>query len=402
MKIKRYEARDINAAVQMVKSELGPEAIILSTKRLRKGSGLLGGTGKSMVEVVAAIDYEPREPMVNTAFLPEKRSADYLPGPVNNKLITSQLPEVSALRAEVAGLKRMIQTAVGPRPEMRHGGQAGLSAVPAQAGGPLNQAVDTLTAYLESIGLESALVCSLLEGAGLDGRADPAESSARLRDIITGRLLDQIVLGRWDEEKANRPCVWAFIGPTGVGKTTTCAKLAAHFALKEKKRVALISADNYRIAASEQLKTYAQILGVPFMAVFKDQDLSRAINRNQDKDIILIDTAGRSPHHEEHMQEMARYIYAHPAIEGQLVVSATTQNGVIEDILAKYLALSVTGCIFSKIDESRFYGPIFNQAVRFKSPIFYFTTGQRVPEDIETATRKRLIDLLWSELHEGV
>ncbi len=386
MKIKRYEARDINAAVQMIKSELGPEAIILSTKRLRKGNGLLGGTGKSMVEVVAAIDYEPREPMVNTGSLPEKRSADSLPRPINNQLINSQLPEVSALRAEVAGLKRMIQTAVRPRKE----------------GGPLNQAVDTLAAYLESIGLESSLVCSLLEGAALDGGADLAESSVRLRDIVTERLMDQITLGRRDEEKANRPEVWAFIGPTGVGKTTTCAKLSAHFALKEKKRVALISADNYRIAASEQLKTYAHILGVPFTTVFKDQDLSRAIDRNQDKDIILIDTAGRSPHQEEHMQEMARYIYAHPAIEGHLVVSATTQNGVIEDILTKYLALSVRGCIFSKIDESRFYGPIFNQAVRFKVPIFYFTTGQRVPEDIEAATRKRLIHLLWSELREGV
>ncbi|MEW6326986.1 MAG: flagellar biosynthesis protein FlhF [Thermodesulfobacteriota bacterium] len=382
MKIKRYEARDINTALQMVKSELGPEAIILSTKRVRKGNGLLGGTGKSRVEVVAAIDYEPRETMVNTGSLPEKRSVDYLPGPVNNQLVNSQLPEVSALRAEVASLKRMIQTAVRPR----------------KADGPLNQAVDTLTAYLESIGLESALVCSLLEGVVLDGGADPAASSDRLRDIVTGRLLDQIILGRWDAEEVNRPGVWAFIGPTGVGKTTTCAKLAAHFALKEKKRVVLISADNYRVAASEQLKTYAHILGVPFMAVFKDQDLSQAINRNQDKDIILIDTAGRSPHHEEHMQEMARYIYAHPAIEGHLVVSATTQNGVLEDILAKYLPLSVKGCIFSKIDESRFYGPIFNQAVRFKTPIFYFTTGQRVPEDIEAATRKRLTHLLWSEL----
>ncbi len=380
MKIKRYEAKDISTALQTIKSELGPEAIILSTKRLRKGNGLLGGSRKPMIEVVAAIDYEPREPAAGTNSLPVKNNTSYLSRETSNPL-----PEICTLRAEIANLKRLIQTTVRP-------------ANPAK---PLKHAVDALTAYLGSIGLEAPLVCSLLEGVALDGKADSAEASGRLKDIITGRLMHQVVLGRLDEEGTHRQRIWAFIGPTGVGKTTTCAKLAAHFALKGKKKVALFSVDNYRIAASEQLRTYAQILGVPFTAIFKDEELSRAIKLNQDKDMILIDTAGRNPHHEEHMNELARYVYSYPTIEGQVVLSANTQNGDMENVLMKYMSLPVKGCIFSKIDESRFYGPIFNQSVRFKVPIYYLTIGQRVPEDIEEATRKRLAHLLWSELRDN-
>ncbi|MFH1147787.1 MAG: flagellar biosynthesis protein FlhF [Pseudomonadota bacterium] len=380
MKIKRYEARDINTALQMIKSELGPEAIILSTKRLNKGGGVLGGVRKPMVEVVAGIDYEPPQSVPSKETQPQINRSRAVYSQTN-----SNLSEISCLRTEILSLRKMVQTAVTSR-QITH-----------QTG---NRSLDTLTAHLESIGMDNSVICSLLGGVVLDDQGD-SNSCARLQEIVGERLMDQVLVGESTWERGEFPRVLAFVGPTGAGKTTTAAKLAAVFALRQGKKVLLVSADNYRIAASEQLKTYARILGVPFVAILKDEELSRMINANRDRDVILIDTAGRNQHNEDHMKEVARYLYAHPAIEGHLVLSATTQNGDMEDIFEKYSALSVRGCIFSKIDESRFYGPIFNQAVRFRLPIAYFTTGQRVPEDIEAASQKLLKNLLWNGLREN-
>lgn len=380
MKIKRYEAKDINAALQMIKAELGPEAIILSTKRLSKGGGVLGGVKKPMVEVVAGIDYEPQQSIPSKAIQAQNNRPGTAYSQSNN-----DFSEISSLRTEILSLRKMVQTAVTSRPVSHQTG---------------NRSLDTLTAHLESIGMDNSVICSLLGGVVLDDQGDSG-SCTRLKEIVSERLMDQVLVGNSSWQREEFPRVLAFVGPTGAGKTTTAAKLAAVLAMRQGKKVLLVSADNYRIAASEQFKTYARILGVPFVTILKDEELSRMINANRDKDVILIDTAGRNQHNEDHMKEVARYLFAHPAIEGHLVLSATTQNGDMEDIFEKYLSLSVRGCIFSKIDESRFYGPIFNQAVRFRLPIAYFTTGQRVPEDIEVASQKLLKNLLWNGLREN-
>lgn len=378
MKIKRYEAKDISTALQLIKSELGPDAIILSTKRITKEGSIRSGGKQTVVEVVAGIDYDPQENLIGKEAEGRQRLSS-IPRQTDH-----EAGEISSLRGEIVGLKTMLQNMAGV-PQVK----------PAKDG-----VVGELTAYLEAIGMEGSLVCSLLGGIVLDD-GNSEESAARLRKIVTERLLEQVVLNASSHYGANGPRIWALVGPTGVGKTATAVKLAASFAITQGKKVALISVDNYRIAASEQLRAYARILGLPCQVILRPEELVRAIKLNRDKDVILIDTAGQNQHDDDHIKEVARFIHSHPDIESKLVLSATTQNGDMEDIFHKYMALSVRACIFSKLDESRFYGPIFNQAVRFRLPISYVTTGQKVPEDIEVASNKTMMHLLWSRLRQN-
>lgn len=373
MRIKRYEAKDIASALQLIKSELGPEAIILSTKKIMK-AGSSAGEKRTLVEVVAGIDFEPQGNIAGRGTA-EKRS--FFSFPKHSDL---QLKEITALKAEVLSLKSILQTVVNA------------SSKPAKDG-----LLGEITAYLDSIGLERSLIYSLI--AGLAAEAGESEEAAvHIKDLISERLLDQIMLDNFFHFENGEPLVWALVGPTGVGKTTTAVKLAAQFALGQGKKVVLISVDNYRIGASEQLRAYARILGLPCLIILKPEELSKAIDLNRDKDLIIIDTAGQNQHSKGNMAELAAFIQCHTAIEAKLVLSAGTQNGDMADIFSKYKTLPVRSCIFSKIDESRFYGPIFNQAVRFRLPVSYLTTGQNVPEDIEMASTTSLIHLLWRRL----
>jgi flagellar biosynthesis protein FlhF len=185
-----------------------------------------------------------------------------------------------------------------------------------------------------------------------------------------------------------------FVGPTGVGKTTSIAKLAAQFKIREHKRVALITIDTYRIAAVEQLKTYADLIGVPLKVVDDGDALKKAVKSFSDRDLILIDSAGRSPRSEEKMNELNAYVEAAAPDELHLVCSVSVSNDVLKDTLERYQNFPVTKLMLTKLDEAVHYGVILSIISKTQKPIGYMTTGQEVPDDIEIASQERLSRLI--------
>ena len=192
----------------------------------------------------------------------------------------------------------------------------------------------------------------------------------------------------------------ALLGTTGVGKTTTLAKIAAKFVLEQKTNVALITADTYRISAVEQLKTYSDILELPLEIVYSPAELASAIERHRDKELILIDTAGRSQHNEYQMRELEEFLRVNPRIEKHLVISATTKFTDARQIMNKFSKVEPDRIIFTKIDETGSLGMIINLLRDNNYSLSYITTGQSVPDDIERAGSEILADLLFKKVDE--
>lgn len=186
----------------------------------------------------------------------------------------------------------------------------------------------------------------------------------------------------------------SLIGATGVGKTTTLAKIAARFVLEKGIKAALITADTYRISAVEQLKTYSDIIGLPLEIVYSPDELKVAIHKHKDKDLVLIDTAGRSQHNDYQMKELQDFLAVDGRIEKHLVMSATTKERDAEDILEKFSVCRPDRVIFTKTDETSSVGLILNLLSKRDIAISFLTNGQSVPDDIIPATPAELARLL--------
>ena len=196
----------------------------------------------------------------------------------------------------------------------------------------------------------------------------------------------EVLIQTYPIRLTTRPTVVALVGPTGVGKTTTIAKLAANFALFEGKSVGLITIDTYRIAAVEQLKTYSEIINLPIEVVYTAADFKRALQNLSNKQLILIDTAGRSQKNKQQIRELKHFFNGRPLNETHLVLSANTK---LEDLLEtadSFKELNVNRLIFTKLDETNSLSNVVEVAERLQIPLSYVTTGQSVPEDIEVAT----------------
>jgi flagellar biosynthesis protein FlhF len=192
----------------------------------------------------------------------------------------------------------------------------------------------------------------------------------------------------------HRPQVAMFIGPTGVGKTTTIAKIASLFSLVEHRKVAIVTADTYRMAATDQMKRYGQILGIPVHVVESAEDMEQTMVKLSGYDLVLVDTAGRSPQHKEHMKQMRDLVEAARPDEIHLVVSLTTKYVDVLQIVARFGIVGVNRVIVTKADETRTYGLILNLSMKFNMEVAYLTNGQQVPDDIEPADQAKLAKLV--------
>jgi flagellar biosynthesis protein FlhF len=199
------------------------------------------------------------------------------------------------------------------------------------------------------------------------------------------------------EAVSGRPRVIAFIGPTGVGKTTTLVKLASQYALVHQLKVALLTADTYRIGAVEQLRIYRDIMDIPFEAVSTPEDVGPALKRYGDRDLIFFDTAGRSPQNSRQIKDLKAFLEAARPAETHLCVSATTKNADLLPIVGKFGLVPVNRFLVTKLDETRSLGLLLNLAAGFQVPISYLTTGQNVPNDIEVAVPERMAELVLGE-----
>lgn len=401
MHVKRFEAADMPEALRLVKHELGPNAIILSTRQIKKGGGAFGIFGRSFVEVTAAADREAVEappprptaaPMraytsevtdITRVLDPLQRDVEEMKDLLQHLALQERLvPPVNlhGLEREFTVVKRMVEQLVRKQQD---------SAMPLFA----STLMPSYQRLLAS-GMDETLARHLIEKAQNSLEPEKLSDASSVREHLARLVLKSTPASGPLQAPAGEPIVAAFVGPTGVGKTTTIAKLAAHYALGEKRQVALLTLDTYRIAAVEQLRLFAKIIGLPVDIVLTADELAQALGRHHDKEIVLIDTAGRSQRDALQMAELTSFFTDNPRVAVHLVLSATASIANLTDTVARFKPLGLTSLLFTKLDESTAFGPLLSTALHTQLPMSYFTTGQRVPEDIEVATPERVVDLI--------
>ncbi|HET7768724.1 MAG TPA: flagellar biosynthesis protein FlhF [Chloroflexota bacterium] len=250
-------------------------------------------------------------------------------------------------------------------------------------------------------GLALDLAGQLSDEIGADVYADPERVGRRLTELFEERL--QVAKLRLPPhfqfiERTAPPCVVVLVGPTGVGKTTTLAKLASHFAFTEGKKVALVTTDTFRIAAAQQLGTYAEILELPLEIVYRAEEVPAAIRRHMDADIVLVDTPGCGQQDDVKIGELSAFVDATvdtvPDAVVLLTLAAPTKLRDLLSVQRGFAPVHSHGLIFTKLDETNAYGPVVSLAARVRKPVYFLATGQMVPNDIEVATRRRLARLV--------
>ena len=373
--LKTYQATSMAEALAEVKRDLGREAVILHTRSVRKGRlfGLFGGT--SMWEVTAA-------PNVNV--LPRAPKGRYVPvenTPVPVPRSDHPAAEVAAT-GQLADIQQMLQSLVS-----QQDGEGG-GKLPAT----LQEFHDRLCRQEvdEKIATD-AIVQLRMELTGQE-LADRGIVRERLIDEIASRIpCDSAPVEPGD---AMRGRVVALVGPTGVGKTTTVGKLAANLKLKEGKRVGLITMDTYRIAAVDQLKTYAEIIEVPLRTALTPSEMHQCIYALRGVDVILIDTVGRSQNDRLRLNQLRGFLSAADPDEVHLVVAATANRRCAQSILTQFTPLGVNRIIVTKLDEADACGMVLNVASKGKAPMSFVSSGQEVPDDIASADPRELARLI--------
>ncbi|MDX1566048.1 MAG: flagellar biosynthesis protein FlhF, partial [Phycisphaeraceae bacterium] len=243
--------------------------------------------------------------------------------------------------------------------------------------------------------LAEQVVCEALASLPADAHGDAAQVQQRVRECLAKRIpVDEALARRSGRMDDGRPLTIALIGPTGVGKTTTVAKLAATFKLRDGLRVGLITIDTYRIAAVDQLKTYAQIIDLPLEVVLTPTEMKAALQRLDGCDVVLIDTAGRGQKDSEKLDQLRAFIQTADPHETHLVLSSTCHQSVMMDAVEKFSSIDHDRIIFTKLDEAVGLGVLMNVIGRVDKRLSYVTTGQEVPNQIEEGRSDRLADLI--------
>ncbi len=391
MRIKTFYAKTMADALQEIKASLGPDALLLSTKEIRGRSGT--GRGSSGVEVVAATDSPDDHGKSSggdgralTAAVPPNLEEDTIGGNPADRgpLVLARAPALKK-RPELAGQSAGIRKS---RSKKQIAGKAADPGLPFAGTAPLNLYKD-----LVESGVHDWLAARLVNDAFVNLNPRQRASRPALLKFVAASA-QSLISDTSNERGLPGKKIVAFIGPTGVGKTTSIAKLAAHLAFRNRKKVVLMTLDGYRIGAVEQLKTYAGLMGIPFRFVSRISDLAKAIQDHSQRDYILIDTAGRGPRERAALNELASFLHESGNIECHLVLSATTKPSDLKEIVDCFEVCKPDHLIFTKLDETTTLGPIFNELVRTRKPLSYYTDGQTVPEDLHAVSRARLVDMM--------
>ena len=390
MKMKKYNAPSIAEAMKLIRTDLGEEAVILNSKVVvtKKFFGLVK---QKSFEVVAGVDQVEKKPLVppSTGFQltpvtvhqdePDlgESTIPMMKDSVNNQT-EDYLSVNDELKREIADLKSIMQSVQR-------------QSIQSQYPDELLPFID----YLKRQELSEELITAISDELFKHFKhSDHDISFNEMREITQSYLRNQLTdveIGglTYDKKYIN------VLGPTGVGKTTTIAKMAARSVLEKKKKIGFITTDTYRIAAIEQLKTYAGLLQAPVEIVYNAEDYKKAIEKLDYLDIIFIDTAGRNYKEAKYVNDLQQLINFNEQVESFLVVSLTAKERDIESIIEQFNKIQIGKFIFTKLDETNSIGTIFNLMIKYKKGLAYYTNGQEVPEDIEQADLEDLFELFF-------
>ncbi|MDV4149688.1 flagellar biosynthesis protein FlhF [Clostridium sp. AL.422] len=369
MVIKKYVVKNMNEALTRIRYELGKDAIIISQRKIRD-SGFMGYFKPKLIEVTAALENTKLERKNKSISINKDNDIDDFKSSLNDiKNIMEKDDNKSKepkdnLNEEVREIKDLLNKVIKNTNKEKE---------------------DNLVEnYLNEIDVDKFLI------DGLD--FDSYDKIEDFKDDFYKQIYKDINV--YDKNLSGKI---ALIGPTGVGKTTTIAKLAGRLSLIEKKKVGLITIDTYRIGAVEQLKTYAEIMNIPFKVVITLKEMEQAIKELHACEVILIDTTGRSSKNTMQISELRAFIQKIDADNISLVISGTTKNKDIETILNGYGEINYENIIITKLDETNSYGCIYNIIKKSKKDIAFISTGQNVPDDIKTPSKEELCKLILGE-----
>ena len=443
MQVRVFEAVDMASGLKLIKQELGPDALILSTRTIRNGK--LGILGKPMLEITAAVDadfpkskkndqrsiyqqmtptppegkqrsgfrqvvgdsvarYLNQQDHAPTPAQPPKRNArEAAPARTDNHRLQNDVNELKDLVKNLAGqIDRMVgQDAAGK--EEKNTRQTGLQIKEIEFSNRLtgnaihgDHILSLLTGRGINVETSRTITGFLRQSLNEQELCDPANVTNTIIATITDLIEVQPPIFAAGQAQQRI----ALVGPTGVGKTTTLAKIAASYLGKHSNSIALITIDTYRIAAVEQLKVYGEIMHLPVDVVIAPEQLEQAIARHSDKELILIDTAGRSPRDSYCIDELAQFLRPELHIDKHLVLSAGTRENELLDTIERFNTLGISNTIFTKTDECTSLGILLNIQIQNANPLSYVTNGQRVPEDLLEITPKIVAELIMSQ-NEG-
>lgn len=375
MHIRTFKAASLQAALADIRLQMGPDASVLHTRQIR--DGWMGWLGRTTVEVTAGLKHDDE----TSGETPRESSG------INRIAFDSR-----SLRTPDAGAGQGYARIHDPEDRMRH----------AEPSPQVNPLLETLQHELVQSGATETSVDRWMKStesfAASLGETLTAESwHEQLQRTVARELL---VTGPIRIQPGERHVV-SLVGPTGVGKTTTIAKLAAGFRIEARRKVGLLTIDTFRIAAVQQLKAYAEIMDLPMQVVEQASQMREAMDKLGDVDLVLIDTAGRSPRSDARIDQLVDFLSEAQPDETHLVLSATSSPATIESVVRGFAPVRPTSAILTKLDEtpntasvlSAITGPDHASAV----PLSYVTNGQQVPDDIQVATAETLVSRIVSE-----
>jgi len=381
MQVKRYEVASVQEALGKIKNDLGPDAVVLSTKTLRNSHPRL-------IEVIAAIDRTAAVKMPDQETAGRRqchavKEADA----VSLADFGRQIQEIKEMLA-VMHAGQNIQKDLA---ELREGMHSLFNILGLGGKHRDNDVVAKLYRGMIGNGISKARAAKIIGMIHKDTRFYKVRNYEEMVSVAEQCLADSLLRPQTEIGKMR---LKALVGPTGVGKTTTLAKLAARYKIDEKKKTGLITTDTYRIAAVEQLKIYAKILGVPVYVAGDQENFHRSVQALADREVVLIDTPGKSPGDTEHLWHLKKMFSSQPQLDVHLLLSSTASRESLLDAAERYRVLGYDRIALTKLDECRSFGVLYDVLDQTEATVSYVTNGQRVPQDIEEVSPREMAKLI--------
>jgi len=409
MNLRTFSAATFAQAMALVKTEMGGEAVILHTRTLQRRRWL-GLRRREIVEITAGVGLNVTARPVRRPAASDRRNSEdrgrsmetpaRRPGPTPGRPSGAAAPAATQANPgkdflETPAANRAMMMSISSEVRELRGVMEDLVKRAKRESAP--QVPEKLFDYYTNL-IQNQVADELATDMVRQLQAyrpEQLQQSGFVRDRLTEQVERMIPSsGAIERKKEVGPHVVALIGPTGVGKTTTLAKIAANLQIREHRRVGLITIDTYRIAAIDQLRKYAELIGSPLKAVNNADDLREAVRAMSDCEFILIDTAGRSPTDTIKLNELKGFLDAANPDEVHLVLSSAASQQCIERAIERFGQVRVDKMIFTKLDEAVHVGVVLNVIRKVNKTLSYVTTGQNVPEDIEVGKGSKLAQML--------